>query len=203
MSEEHPEARLLDLIRGPSPGSGRWKRLKNLWEGVGRLSAVVFSVRSVLAEAADRLKPFKAANAVMVVLLLFSFGYFLLVWAQDEEQWAAATLPGNAPVLEASTPSRRGYSHYLRAVKSRDLFGRSRSVVEKKSGPTAAQRSRGLRLMGFIGSGGEQQAVVLDPKTGVTYYLRKGDTIRGLLVETIGKGKMVLTRDGQKVSFSQ
>ncbi|MFH1723983.1 MAG: hypothetical protein ABII00_05095 [Elusimicrobiota bacterium] len=204
MNDKHPEAKLLDLIRRPSPAKSRPGRLETLRSGAGRLSGAFFSAQAAVAGAIDRIEPLKAANALIAVALMVSAGYFLFVWNEDVVHHDAPAPSSDSPVVEASDPARHRYPYYVKAVRSRDLFGARRPVIieNKPAGPTAAQRAKGLNLMGFMGEGDGMQAVVLDRKAGVTQYLRKGDSIRGLQVEEVGGGRVVLTQDGDKVTLS-
>ncbi|MFH1726256.1 MAG: hypothetical protein ABII00_16730 [Elusimicrobiota bacterium] len=172
--------------------------------GTERISAALYSALAAFRQALDRTEPLRAANAVLAILTAFSLGYLILLWTHDDQQASPREGPEGGLAPEQSRLSRRRYPYYIKAVRSRDLFGRRRRVVveKKRTGPTAAQRARRLRLMGFIEADGALQAVVLDRRARVTRYVRKGDTIRGLLVETVGGGKVVLTKDGDKVTLS-
>ncbi len=202
MSEKHPEAKLLDLIRGQSSPKSGDEPLEKLRRGTGRAAALVRSAGPAIAQGIRGINPLKALNAVLAVLVGLSFIYYVSVWSASEKKRFVPELIKDPASLKASKPRQRRYSSYVRAVKSRDLFGGRVVEVRAPRGPTAAQRARGLRLLGFLEAGGDTTAVIYDKGSRMTHYIKKGDSIRGLQVDSVGSGRVVLTREGERVFLS-
>lgn len=192
MSDPHPEARLLELIRGPKGVAPRGQRRAAAWfrRGWERLREVVSGLDTL-----------RGAEIFLALLVLASATYFFLVAGsragEEEPTWGAAP-PSPPRVREAAG---RPLAEYMRVVEGRRLFEPPTAPEEKPARPGIRQLAAGLQLMGFMESGGENQAVLLDTRTGLTHYLKPGDTVRGLSVESVTGGRVVLTFEGERLAL--
>ncbi len=188
MSDEHPETRLLGLIKGGgAPASAAPGKRK-------------FSPMDDLSSWMEGVDPFRAANGVLAMLLMVAIAIAIAVFIvprKGEEGAQAKSAP-----LDLNIPKRfnRPFSKYSAAINSRMLFG-TRKVI--KEGPSVAQLSKGLSLQGFMGDGKNLEAIVSDSRQGSTHYLKKGDSIRGFRVKSLGGGRVVLDIGGRTVTLRQ
>ena len=96
----------------------------------------------------------------------------------------------------------KGYSYYSNRISGRNIFGASSSIQTEAqsasgSGDAAADT---LGLVGIV-PGTNPQAIIEDKKAQKTYYLNKGQSFNGYVVEEISDGKVVLDYGGRKISL--
>lgn len=93
------------------------------------------------------------------------------------------------------------YSAYSGAAPGRGVFGQAQSGPAA-SEDVAAQGSISDRvgLVGII-TGDNPQAIIEDKKAQKTYYLNKGQSFDGYVVEEILEGKVTLDYEGKKISL--
>jgi type II secretory pathway component PulC len=69
--------------------------------------------------------------------------------------------------------------------------------------PAAATAAFPLSLTGtVIGADGKNKAVVMDETDKKQYLLKVGDTVRGITVQQVERGMVVLVKDGKKETLS-
>ncbi len=95
----------------------------------------------------------------------------------------------------------KDYSSYSSAIPGKTAFGQSQvgaGLTEEvgASGDSPEQ----VGLVGII-AGDNPQAIIEDKKAQKTYYLNKGQSFNGYVVEEISKDKVVLDYEGKKISL--
>ena len=95
----------------------------------------------------------------------------------------------------------RPFLHYLALVQRRNIFSPVRlidNIDESKEKRKALQDLlKDLVLVG-ISWGKEPQAMIENKKVNQTYFLKAGEVINNLKIESILKNKVILTYEGEK-----
>ena len=103
-----------------------------------------------------------------------------------------------SPILEP-----KPYSYYANEINRRDLFQSSIYSASPSASNTSnlgSDITKELSLLGIV-HGDKPQAIIEDQKTKKSYFLNIGDSINGLIVESIGEGKVTLDFNGQKIDL--
>ena len=154
----------------------------------------------------------KSVNKYLVVVLGILILYFLadLIFVRPYKRVQAlvskpvseqsqVVLPPEAKNLDTA----KDYSSYSSAVPGRTVFGPSQGGTP---GPEETTISSGgvseqLGLVGVI-AGDNPQAIIEDKKAQKTYYLSKGQSLDGYVVEEIYEDRVVLSYEGKNSSLS-
>lgn len=96
----------------------------------------------------------------------------------------------------------RDYSSYSSAISGKSIFGQSQGQSQGPSGDIAVSGdiSDTIRLVGIV-AGDSPQAIIEDKKSNKTYYLNKGQSFNGYLVDEILEDRVILDCDGKKISL--
>jgi hypothetical protein len=93
----------------------------------------------------------------------------------------------------------KDYSAYSQTIGSKKLFFSEIVSAVADVGQSSALSDR-FSLVGII-TGDNPQAVIEDKKAGKTYYLYKGASFDGTIVEDIGSGRVILDCKGERISL--
>lgn len=164
------------------------------------------------ANAKNNISVFKRANGALFflwcVFLLASFSHIKSLRGRLFDEADISAGPGDndgISVKEERKVEGRPFSYYDDIIKKRNLFKGIASPREKKNKKTSSQTASELlanySLKGIL-SEDSPQAIIEDKKTKQTYFLNKGDSLGGFLIEEINEGKITLDLEGQKVKMS-
>ena len=142
-------------------------------------------------------------ETMLIVVLTCLAGIFLydlvVGYGRTVQVADVGTGPGGPVGIGESSP--KPLSHYTKVVGQRSLFsasgtsaaaGQTMPAVEEE----AEELTGSLELLGiFLDEA--PQAVVKDKGSDKTYSLSEGDTFRGMVVEKILKGKIILRTEDQ------
>ena len=103
------------------------------------------------------------------------------------------------PVLNLSKKSSK---YYERILGRRELFVAESGLQLKKEStvnPGLANQAvaEDMQLLGIISGAQGPQAIIMDPKTGKSFYCSGGEIINGFTVKNISENKVVLEIDGE------
>ena len=207
-----PEERLLRLIKGsPRKGPGQEvnQAVPNLIDS--QRSKKLFPSKINPLGFLTKIKSFdiynlKFANKVLSVLIILSLLYFVLsfVLFRPSVSLKLAPMTADNKIKDLTAPilEPKPYSYYANEINRRDLFQSSVSSQSQSSSSKdiSTDITKELSLLGIV-RGDKPQAIIEDQKTKKTYFLNIGDSINGLIVESIGEGKVTLDFNGQKIDL--
>lgn len=110
---------------------------------------------------------------------------------------------GKNPGVNNKNPiSVKDYSSYSDSVSGRSVFGKAQGSGAS-SGEDVSTSENLPERMGLVGiiAGDNPQAIIEDKKSQKTYYLNKGQSFDGYVVEEITSDKVVLDFEGRKISL--
>jgi len=207
MYQELPEERLLNLIKGKNRGRSV-ERSMDLPAKIPNASAPdIMKVLSKIMSSKSEL--LKTANRYLLAVLIAVFAYaayaiFSPAWqvspvVQETSGRTAAPIGGALPNGHLLRPKLGDYPAYAAVISSRSLF-------KTESAPAAPAVNQSASLLGkfnLVGimPGDRSQAIIEDKQTMKTYYLFKGDSFDGAIVEDIGDGRVVLESGGERVNL--
>ena len=150
----------------------------------------------------------KNVNKYLVVILGILVLYFIIDLIFARPYKSVQTLvaksileqnPNASPVETKNTAIVKDYSSYSGAIPGRAVFGQGGTAAPEDVGP-AGNIADQIGLVGIV-AGDNPQAIIEDKKAQKTYYLNKGQSFNGYLVEEISEGKVILDHEGQKISL--
>jgi len=216
--EISPEERLLSLIKDKKKKPGEAAGKKPPEEAAGPAEA-----RSAFSKADERISgmlkgdlfrnklfepaALKAVNRYLLIILallvLYFFADLVIVRPYRNVQAliskASSAYGEKAAAGFAAEKDAAAVKDYPAYSPGRTLFG------PPTGGPAASEEAAGgvsetVGLVGII-AGDNPQAIIEDKKAQKTYYLNKGQTFNGYVVEDIGDGKVTLDYEGRKISL--
>lgn len=152
----------------------------------------------------DRLRFARGTLVFSLVMLFGAFSYGLLFGSRSE----LPKLQGEDSQVMSAKPLGRApkqLSYYSGIIAGKELFGSG--VMDTTTG--------GVPVFGGVGSGRgvehltvlgifideRPEAVVEDTRENKTYSLYEGETFRGMVVEKILEGKIILRYEGQTIEL--
>jgi hypothetical protein len=212
-----PEERLLDLIKG--------KNKKSKDAAVAQAPGKTPS-ESVVSKADERISgmlkgelfknklfepsTLKNVNRYLVVVLIILIFYFIIDLIVVRPYKNVQTLISKSTVEsgEKALPSEmkdtaivKDYSSYSSTVPGKTIFGQSQGGLNTSEDAAASGNiSDNIGLVGII-AGDNPQAIIEDKKAQKTYYLNKGQSFSGYVVEEIAEDKVILNYEGKKISL--
>ena len=153
-----------------------------------------------------------AVLAVLFVAYLFIDIFFIkpsnktALPAADEQAPNHSPAP---PALRASgsgsgsgrAPEARDYSYYSAEISEKKIFGQGEQEGQDRQVIAAEDAAGNIGLVGII-AGDNPQAVIEDKKSQKTYYMTKGESFNGFIVEEVSQGRVVLDYQGKKIALS-
>ena len=198
-----PEERLFKVIRqvkGASTSAGvgalaakpaglSLKAASSLFQGVG----IFFDEFSY--EKINKILATVAVLLFLIVLCLVFTGRPSLTRLNNAVAGAGAT-----HTVETTLDPLKTLGDYLGDVRRRDLFRRSAAVGGGAAGYLFSNIAKELSLSGIY-LGQVPEAMIEDKAAKHTYFLTKGDSVRGDKVKSIQKDRVVLENNGQEVEL--
>ena len=104
------------------------------------------------------------------------------------------------PVLNLSKKSSK---YYQRILGRREIFVAQPGLKLKKagSGINSVLPREDLQLLGIVSGAQGPQAIVMDSKTGESFYCSGGENINGFTVKSVLENKVILERDGESIEI--
>ena len=205
-----PEERLLSLIKKKNKKAPEAAPVESVVSKADeRISGMLKS--EVFKNKVFEPSRLKSVNKYLVAVLGILILYFLidLIFARPYKSVQALVSKSTAartekvlPLEPKNTAAVKDYSAYSGAVPSRTVFGQSQGGEGQAEGVAVASGgvSEQLGLVGII-AGDNPQAIIEDKKAQKTYYLNKGQSLDGYIVEEIYEDKVTLNYEGKKVSL--
>lgn len=205
MRPELPEERLLNLIKGKIKKKPEDKPLTppvTASSGVARATKVFGRIRH------SRVEFLKTVNKYLGGILIAAALYSIYVFFFSSEPGAffmeAGPETGSVASSQAASqtdlqPQEGDYASYEAILGSKQLFhagenDRAEEVIQ------SASIAGKFTLVGIM-PGVNPQAIIEDKETGKTYYLYKGTSFDGGVVQEIGSGRVVLDCKGEKINL--
>lgn len=197
MHIELPEERLLNLIKSKGKAAAESRPAA---AAAGRQLDLSFIKRLVNLKT---LKPKDIIyiNRSLAAAAAVSLVYLIAVVFFPYKNYHNVTAP-SISVKSSERPAEaalKEYSVYSQAIQSKKLFF-PESVTNVADVGQSSGLSEQFNLVGII-AGDSPQAVIEDKKANKTYYLYKGASFNGTVVEDIGSGKVILDCKGERVSL--
>jgi hypothetical protein len=178
----------------------RWRQLLKRLGSRGRVGDKVrmgsTRARRIFAAAfGDRLWLAKGSLLVVLLGLLAIFVYDMLL-GREIEVPPLGTETDRAGLAPGREQEGKPLSYYSGAVAGKDLFRASPRAAAGGGTPRSAREEtvkklENLELQGiFLDE--KPQVVIEDKEAGKTHFLYEGDTLHGMVVEKILKGKVIL-----------
>jgi type II secretory pathway component PulC len=152
----------------------------------------------------------KNVNRYLVVILAVLLLYFLvdLIFARPYKNVQALVSKASAPSQNEKKSAAgqkdmtvvKDYSSYSGSIPGKTVFGQSQGGPVTPEDVGSGDISAQVGLVGII-AGDNPQAIIEDKKAQKTYYLNKGQSFNGYVVEEILENKVILDFEGKKISL--
>lgn len=166
-------------------------------------------------KAQDTESAITITNNLLIVCIAVIFIYlaveilFKPKKVRDVSDFLNGKKPASAKAIDL--PSVKELSYYLGKLQQRDLFTpkpQEEEVVEEVSVEEArssqmADLVQDLRLVGIAPASEQEEtyAMIENTKTETTFFLKEGETLKGLTIEKILQNKIILTDGVQSVEL--
>ena len=210
--ERHSEReRLFKLIRGDEDTSKALQRRKSLEIGLKKLKELTFLTKQSLLEFFHKLRKgeisfsklsFSTVRMVLVGILSIMFVYLVSDFASGVFLQKEVTFSAQRRTQDAQRTTQivklSPLDYYLSQIGGKDLFSPQRiELIKAKGEIPSGQPTAGFKLVG-VDWGGNPVALIEDTQTQKTYFVKKGDSIKELMVMEIFRDRVKL-RYGNKV----
>ena len=198
--QQTPEERLLKLIRRKDVAGGTVVAKKSMLNPFGPFLKT-FSVD---------IFPFLEKLLILVcAVLTAAIVYELIFEKKDVQVLYKQKQNSSEEIFRPVTISQpKPYSVYREEVTKRDIFQSPLFQGAKTENPNPSGASsvpeltKNLKLVGII-LDNVSEAIIEDIDAGQTFFLKKGEQIRGALVEDIKENKVILQYKDQRVELVQ
>ena len=151
----------------------------------------------------------KNINKYLVIILAVLLLYFMvdLIFARPYRKVQLLMAKANSAPDEKRSPAEpksltvvKDYSTYSGGLPGKKVFGQSQGGSAAEEVGTSGDISEQVGLVGII-AGDNPQAILEDKKAQKTYYVNKGQSFNGYVVEEISENKVMLDYEGKKISL--
>lgn len=209
--ETTPEEKLLKLIKKKKePGTPpKAEEAKAGGQAPARLDGVlkseIFKLKMFEPAVLKNINRYLIAALGIVTLYFLADLIFVRPYRDIEkivEKGVTSLQDGKAGALELKgAVIVKEYESYSSAVSNKNVFGPySGGSRPADNVAVSGDISERLGLVGVI-TGDNPQAIIEDKKNQKTYYLNKGQSFDGYIVEEISEGKVILNSGGNKISL--
>ena len=207
MRAEIPEERLLNLIKNKNRKKPEEKSVAQpAGASFGFTRAVITFLQKIRT---SRLGFLRVLNRCLAVLLVATVGYSVyvfffapeygtVIFPETQEQKAAVGPAGKSGDYFIR-PKLGDHAAYSSVIGSRQIFKGGEEAPPPEVVQSANIAGR-FTLVGIM-PGENPQAIIEDKETGKTYYLYKGTSFDGGIVQEIGSGRVVLECKGEKINL--
>lgn len=149
-----------------------------------------------------------AVIALGVLFLVFDFSRGVKYADQEIAYTVKSKSTAN---LENLIPTVKDIAQYVQVVSRRNIFQpyeKKEEVVEVPKSPEEMrrihERAKDLKLVGisWLDSAESASALIENKNSGVTYFLRQGETINGVSIKKIFADSVILTADGDDLKLN-
>lgn len=171
---------ILDLFKGKIPaGFSLGLKEINIFLGVGSAIVMIFFIGNVLS------------------------GIELL---KNKDSFTVTFEAKNGKEIVTFAPTLKQISEYLDNINKRNIFQPfEKKAVEKATALPAeanniAAMAKDLKLVGisWLDSPASASAMIEDTQTGITYFLKPGETIKEMTIKTIYADRVILSYQGEE-----
>ena len=213
-----PEEQLLNLIekeeesKAPIPRRRRFSffrpsNLKKFWFFLPFFKRILRNqlLKLKVSLKEPNLKVFnKVLTSVSVILFIYLITDFSFT-RPDIRQFEKRPLAALEPRFkETITDQAHSFLYYLEMVQRRNIFTtlklQTAEIHKEEAKKVLNTLVQDLALVG-ISWGKEPQVMIEDKKAKKTYFLKTGEMINELKIETILKDRIILTYDGEEMEF--
>ena len=220
--EISPEEKLLSIIKGKKNGAAAEN---NVPKEVDKADKPEISrVGSIVDNYASRIlksdffknnlfspKILKVFNKYMTIILVVAIIYFIcdIVFVRPSHKAKEAISGFSASVTSSSSAKKtiqaeaNTYSYYSNRISGKKIFGAAPYAAGEGlegAGAGGEDITANLGLVGII-PGANPQAIIEDKKSQKTYYLMKGESTNGIVVEDVGSDKVTIEYKGKRLNL--
>ena len=210
-----PEEKLLSIIKGkqnkPYDAGGAKADVKGSGSDTGsagrRIDGYIEDIlnNSFLKSSSFDPDALKAFNKYMVITLaviaLYIFFDIILVSPSRKAAYTISRVSFSGAVTQPAQSQMpietKNYSHYSNQIAGKKIFSASLFVQTETQVGSGEAPADNLGLVGII-PGADPQAIIEDKKAQKTYYLIKGQSVNGIILEDINENKVTLNYGGKK-----
>ena len=206
-----PEEQLLNLIeKGSDPKLQKAKKKKKFSIPIPNLLKFLPFKKGIAQTARKTRKrtvkiSIALINNVLIVAcsLIICFSIFNFIFNKKDISKFLDTIPttGYSSKPESDIAKLRPFLHYLALVQRRNIFRPIRLIADidesKQNKETLQDLLKDLVLVG-ISWDKQPQAMIESKKTNQTYFLRAGESINNLRIESILENKVIFVYEGEK-----
>ena len=209
-----PEEQLLGLIeQGESPKPQKLKRRKSSFFDLSKIGSFLLSLASGLKNRTAPQGQYKEPNVKIIIKLLavasvILAGCFIFDFMNSIKD-INRTLKKSTKVKrlyskEDLKADVRSYLYYFEMAQRRNIFSplvlKSAENTKVESGKVLTTLMKDLALMGIFWVD-EPQVVIEHKGENKTYFLKTGDIINKLKIDTILKDRVILDYEGEKAEL--
>ena len=209
-----PEEQLLNLIeKGGDAKTAKFKRKRKFFLGFGNLSRFGVSFKRAIGKSIANLKAgtrepnLKILNKVFLIICVVVGGYsitdFISKRPDIDKVYKKAEAVKYKEFEEKPAIEPGPFLYYLEMVQRRNIFSpitlKEAKEVEVKE-ELLSEMAKDLKLVG-ISWGKEPQVMIEDEKAKKTYFLKAGDTINKLKIDTVLRDRVILSYEGKKIEL--
>jgi hypothetical protein len=200
-----PEGRLLAIIKDPPKGPGRNKPVGRM--EMKKISSLVRPIKidfSTLRRRAITLSSRSLVAAFIVLSLYLGFKLLFVRPTIDSGSYNGSQIPhakNGVALAVMPTIKTKDYLSYEKQISSRALFGQGPASNERSADiSTSDSLPEYFGLVGII-PGENPKAIIEDKKGQKVYYLNKGESFNGFIVDEIADGKVELVYEGKRIEL--
>ena len=207
MPLELPEERLLNLIKGKNKKKPEEKHLHHIPGASPSISRVATTALGKIRHS--KVEALRVTNKYLLGLLFLTLcysGYVFFFSVQDRmpvlQENHSKTVLGKedkSSLKDLARPKMGDYAGYAPVFGSKQLFKTGENAPSEDVVQSASIAGK-FNLVGIM-PGANPQAIIEDRETGKTYYLYKGASFDGGVVQEIGNGRVVLDYKGEKINL--
>lgn len=145
---------------------------------------------------------FNLGLGVLLCVLLFSV-LFLKYSSPGYNSYIISPAHKAEAELPVLNLAKKSDKYYERILGRRELFVAQPGLELKKAASLSSEElpnqigGEDLQLMGIVSGAQGPQAILMDPKTGKSFYCSGGEKINGFTVINVMENKVILEIDGQ------
>ena len=208
--ENSPEEKLLRLIRKKSHPSSSGETTKASFGISNWISKQKNAVKETSSKQGEQSTFIRVLNGALILLCFFFTGYLIVYnvrsFRAERDEGRSSSHDANL-VVESRSPQdiqsveQKPFEYYAEQIIRRDLFRTAKPPAVQSTVVDPALTSN-LKVVGII-LDESPQVVIEDLKTNQTMFLKKGDQLRGAIVEEIQESKIILLYEGQRMELGQ
>ena len=156
----------------------------------------------------------KTANQILLALVIAAVIYLALdlTLLKEDKQKYLSTVSTNDMIYSISGHGgvqKQDLSHYQEVIDRRNPFlpagasapaqeGQDEAPIPRPNTNKMTEVLNALKLVGLTWSADEPLAMIEEASTGRTYFLKRGQEVNGLKIQSISKEKVTVTYEGEE-----